>query len=43
MLQKALRICCRAELMDLPTIAHQLLLFCSAGLMADALLVSLCQ
>ena len=41
MLQKALRITCRADLMDLPTIAHQLLLFGSSGLMAEALLVCL--
>ena len=38
-MQKALSIAGRAELTDLPTLAHQLLLFCSEALMGDALLV----
>lgn len=39
MLQKAIRFSIRAELADLPKVAHQLLLFGSEGLMGDALLV----
>jgi hypothetical protein len=38
-MQRALRIAARAQLTDIPTIAHQLLLFCSAGLIGQALQV----
>ena len=36
---RALRIAARAGLLDVPNIVHQLMLFCSSGLIAEALLV----
>ena len=38
-MQKALQTAARAQLTDIPTISHQLMLFCSAGLIGQALLV----